>query len=58
MRAAASHFDGHPIAFDLTGREKGDALHFPILLARVPDVDPRAAVGYKGFASKADRQAA
>lgn len=26
-------FDGHPITFDLTGGEKGDAPHFPLLLA-------------------------
>jgi transposase len=51
-------FDGHPIAFDLTGGEKGDAPHFPILLGLGPDIDPRAAVGDKGYASKANRQAA
>jgi len=51
-------FDGHPIAFDLTGGEKGDAPHFPVLLALGPDVDPRAAVADKGYASKANRQAA
>ena len=51
-------FDGHPIAFDLTGGEKGDAPHFPILLGLGPDVDPRVAIGDKGYASKANRQAA
>jgi len=51
-------FDGHPIAFDLTGGEKSDAPHFPILLGLGPDIDPRAAVGDKGYASKANRQAA
>lgn len=51
-------FDGHPIAFDLTGGEKGDAPHFPILLGLGPDLDPRAAVGDKGYASRANRQAA
>ena len=51
-------FDDHPIAFDLTGGEKGDAPHFPILLALGPDVGPRAAVGDKGYASKSNRQAA
>jgi transposase len=51
-------FDGHPIAFDLTGGEKGDAPHFPILLGLGPDVDPRAAIGDKGYASRANRQAA
>ncbi|WP_137131096.1 IS5 family transposase, partial [Rhizobium sp. FY34] len=49
-------FDGHPIAFDLTGGEKGDAPHFPILLG--VDVDPRAAIGDKGYDSKANRRAA
>lgn len=34
-------FDGHPIAFDLTDGEKGDAPHFPILLGLGPDNDPR-----------------
>ena len=51
-------FDGHPIAFDLTGGEKGDAPHFPILLGLGPNIDPRAAVADKGYASKANRQAA
>jgi transposase len=46
------------IAFDLTGGEKGDAPHFPILLGPGPDIEPRAAVGDKGYASKANRQAA
>lgn len=43
-------FDGHPIAFDLTGGEKGDAPHFPILLGLDPDIDPRAMIGDKGYA--------
>jgi len=51
-------FDGHPIAFDLTGGEKADAPHFPILLDLGPDIRPRGAVGDKGYASKANRQAA
>jgi len=51
-------FDGHPIAFDLTGGEKGDAPHFPILLGLGPDIEPRAAVADKGYASKANRAAA
>jgi len=51
-------FDGHPIAFDLTGGEKADAPHFPVLLGLGPDIDPRAAVGDKGYASKTNRQAA
>ena len=51
-------FDGHPIAFDLTGGEKADAPHFPILLALGPDIDPRVVVADKGYASKANRRAA
>ena len=51
-------FDGHPIAFDLTGGEKGDAPHFIVLLGLGPDIDPRAAIGDKGYASKANRKAA
>ena len=51
-------FDGYPIAFDLTGGEKADAPHFPILLGLGPDVDPRAAIGDKGYASRANREAA
>jgi Transposase DDE domain len=46
------------IAFGLTGGGKGDAPHFPILLGLGPDIEPRAAVGDKGYASKANRQAA
>jgi transposase len=45
-------FDGYPIAFDLTGGEKADAPHFPILLGLGPDVDPRAAIGDKGYANR------
>jgi transposase len=51
-------FGGHPIAFDLTGGEKGDAPDFTILLGLGPDVDPRAGAAGKGYASKANRQAA
>lgn len=51
-------FDGHAIAFDLTGGEKGDAPHFLILLGLGPDIDPRAAIGDKGYDSKANRVAA
>ena len=36
------------IGFDLTGGEKGDAPHFPILLDIGPDIVPRAAIGDKG----------
>lgn len=51
-------FDGLPIAFDLTGGEKGDAPHFPLLLDLGPDIKARAAVADKGYASKANRNAA
>ena len=43
-----SDFDGHPIAFDLTGGEKADAPHFSILLGLGPDTDPRAAARKHG----------
>nr|WP_245453603.1 transposase [Aminobacter sp. MSH1] len=46
------------IAFDLTGGEKADAPHFPILLDIGPDITPRAAIGDKGYSSKANRAAA
>jgi transposase len=46
------------IGFDLTGGEKGDAPHLPILLDIGPDIVPRAAIGDKGYASKANRAAA
>src|SRR5690606_10988183 len=51
-------FDGYPIAFDLTGGEKGDAPHFPLLLDLGPDIRAKAAVADKGYASKANRNAA
>ena len=47
--------DGHLIAFDLTGGEKGDCPHFPVLLDLGPDITPRAAIGDKGYNSKANR---
>ena len=47
--------DGHVIAFDLTGGEKGDCPHFPVLLDLGPDITPRAAIGDKGYDSKANR---
>lgn len=46
------------IGFDLTGGEKADATHFSILLDIGPDIAPRAAIGDKGYASKANRVAA
>ena len=45
-------FDGHPIAFDLTGGAKADAPYFETLLDLGPDIDPRAALGDKGYDSK------
>lgn len=51
-------FEGHTIGFDLTGGEKADAPHFPILLDIGPDVGPRAAVGDKAYSSHANRAAA
>jgi len=48
--------DGHIIAFDLTGGEKGDAPHFQVLAGLGPDIDPRAALGDKGYDSKANRE--
>jgi len=50
-------FDGRPIAFDLTGGERADAPHFETLLDLGPDVAPRAAIGDKGYDSKANRAA-
>ncbi len=47
--------EGHVIAFDLTGGEKGDSPHFPVLLDLGPDIKPRAAIGDKGYDSKANR---
>lgn len=47
--------DGHPIAFDLTGGEKGDCPHFSVLLDLGPDIKPRAAIADKGYDSKANR---
>ena len=42
----------------MTGGEKGDAPHFPLLLDLGPDIKARAAVADKGYASKANRNAA
>jgi len=47
--------EGHVLAFDLTGGEKGDCPHFPVLLDLGPDIKPRAAIGDKGYDSKANR---
>jgi transposase len=50
--------DGYPIAFDLTGGEKGDAPHFPLLLDLGPDIRAKPAIADKGYASKATRNLA
>ncbi len=55
---AKSDASGAIIAFDLTGGEASDARHFDILLDIGPDIQPRAAIGDKGYASKANRAAA
>jgi transposase len=51
-------FDGDYLAFELTGGEKADAPQFSPLLDLGPDITPRAAMGDKGYDSKANRQAA
>ena len=55
---AKSDASGDIIAFDLTGGEASDARHFNILLDIGPDIQPRAVIGDKGYASKANREAA
>ncbi len=52
---AKSDASGALIGFDLTGGEKGDAPHFSVLLDLGPDIAPRAVIGDKGYASKANR---
>ena len=51
-------WDGDPLGFCLTGGEASDSPHFETLLDLGPDITPRAAVGDKGYDSKANRQAA
>src|ERR1700716_1957988 len=51
-------FDGHPIAFHLTGGEASDSRNFETLLDIGPDIAPRAAVADKGYDAKANREAA
>ena len=55
---AKSDASGDIIAFDLTGGEASDARHFETLLDIGPDIQPRAAICDKGYASKANRQTA
>lgn len=45
-------------SFDLSGGEQADAPPFPVLLDLGPDMAPRAAIGDKGYDSKANRAAA
>ena len=55
---AKSDAAGDIIAFDLTGGEASDARHFETLVDIGPDIRPRAAICDKGYASKANREAA
>lgn len=55
---AKSDASGDIIAFDLTKGEAADAPHFETLLDIGPDIQPRAAICDKGYASKANRAAA
>jgi Transposase DDE domain len=55
---AKSDASGDIIAFDLTGGEAPDARHFDVLLDIGPDIQPRAVICDKGYASKANREAA
>ena len=55
---AKSDASGDIIAFDLTGGKAFDGRHFEILLDIGPDIQPRAVICDKGYASKANRDAA
>jgi transposase len=55
---AKSDASGDIIAFDLTGGEAFDGRHFETLLDIGPDIQPRAVIGDKGYASRANRDAA
>jgi hypothetical protein len=55
---AKSDASGDIIAFDLTGGEASYARHFDVLLDIGPDIQPRAVICDKGYASKANREAA
>jgi hypothetical protein len=55
---AKSDASGDIIAFDPTGGEASDAHHFETLLDIGPDIQPHAAICDKGYASKANREAA
>jgi transposase len=49
---------GDIIAFHLTGGEASDARHFDVLLDIGPDIQPRAVICDKGYASKVNREVA
>jgi Transposase DDE domain len=51
-------FGGLPIAFHLTGGEASDSRNFETLLNIGPNINPRAALGDKGYDSKSNREAA
>ncbi len=51
-------FDGHPLAFHLTGGEANDSPQFPLLLGLGPDIKPRAVLTNTGYDAKSDRGAA
>ncbi|MBU3887657.1 transposase [Methylosinus sporium] len=55
---AKADASGTIIGFDLTGGEASDTRHFETLLDIGPDMKPRAVVCDKGYASKANREAA
>jgi len=55
---AKSDASGDIIAFDLTGGEAFDGRHFETLLDIGTDIQPRAVICDKGYASKANRDAA
>ena len=55
---AKSDASGDIIACDLTGGEAFDGRHFETLLEIGPDIQPRAVICDKGYASKANRDAA
>jgi hypothetical protein len=48
-------FGGLPIAFHLAGGEASDSRNFETLLDIGPDINPRAALGDKGYDSKSTR---
>jgi transposase len=55
---AKSDASGDIIAFDLTAGQAFDGRHFDVLLDIGPDIQPRAVICDKGYASKANRDAA